>query len=78
MQHSGGLGGYGNAVIIDHGGQIATLYAHNSSLLVKVGQRVSRGQVIAKAGSTGYSTGPHCHFEVRKNGSYINPEPWIR
>lgn len=78
VQHSGGLGGYGNTVIIDHGGQIATLYAHNSSLLVKAGQRVGKGQIIAKAGSTGYSTGPHLHFEVRKNGSYINPEPWIR
>lgn len=78
VQHSGGLGGYGNAVIIDHGGGIATLYAHNSQLLVSVGQSVKRGQVIAKAGSTGYSTGPHLHFEVRKNGTYINPAPWIQ
>lgn len=78
VQSAGGMGGYGNAVIIDHGGGIATLYAHNSQLLVKAGQKVSRGQVIAKAGSTGYSTGPHLHFEVRKNGTYINPLPWIR
>lgn len=78
VQHSGGLGGYGNAVIIDHGDGIATLYAHNSSLLVSEGATVTRGQVIAKAGSTGYSTGPHLHFEVRKNGSYIDPTPWIR
>lgn len=78
VQHSGGLGGYGNAVIIDHGDGIATLYAHNSQLLVSVGQSVKRGQVIAKAGSTGYSTGPHLHFEVRKNGTYINPAPWIQ
>lgn len=78
VQHSGGLGGYGNAVIIDHGNGIATLYAHNSQLLVSEGQSVKRGQVVAKAGSTGYSTGPHLHFEVRKNGSYVNPAPWIQ
>ena len=78
VQHSGGLGGYGNAVIVDHGDGISTLYAHNSSLSVSVGQSVKRGQVIAKAGSTGYSTGPHLHFEVRKNGSYINPTPWVQ
>ena len=78
VQHSGGLGGYGNVIIIDHGDGIATLYAHNSSLLVSEGASVSRGQVISKAGSTGYSTGPHLHFEVRKNGSYTDPMPWLR
>ena len=78
VQTAGGMGGYGNAVVIDHGGGIATLYAHNSQLLVSAGQKVTRGQVIAKAGSTGYSTGPHLHFEVRKNGTYINPLPWVR
>ena len=78
VQHSGSLGGYGNAVIIDHDGVIATLYAHNSTLLVSAGQKVTKGQVIAKAGSTGYSTGPHSHFEVRKNGAYVNPVPWVR
>ncbi len=78
VQFAGRLGGYGNAVIIDHGGGITTLYAHNSRLLVKEGQWVKRGQVIAKAGSTGYSTGPHLHFEVRKNGKYVDPYPWIK
>lgn len=78
VQHSGGLGGYGNTIIIDHGDGIATLYAHNSSLSVGVGQSVKRGQVVARAGSTGYSTGPHLHFEVRQNGNFIDPAPWVR
>lgn len=78
VQHSGGLGGYGNTIIIDHGDGIATLYAHNSSLSVGVGQSVKRGQVVSKAGSTGYSNGPHLHFEVRQNGNFIDPAPWVR
>ncbi len=69
---------YGNYIIIDHGGKIATLYAHNSKLLVKVGQEVKRGQVIAKSGSTGMSTGPHLHFEVRINGVPVNAEPYLK
>lgn len=76
--HTGSLGGYGQTVMIDHGGGIVTLYAHNSSITVSKGQDVSKGSVIAKAGSTGYSTGPHLHFEVRKNGSYVDPLPWVR
>lgn len=70
---SGWMGGYGKAVIIDHGRGISTLYGHNSSLLVSEGQQVGKGQVIANAGSTGYSTGPHVHFEVRSDGEPINP-----
>ena len=69
--------GYGNTVIIDHGGNLATLYGHNSSVEVRVGEHVSRGQVIAKAGSTGYSTGPHVHFEVRVHGEPTDPLPYM-
>lgn len=72
-----GMRGYGNVVIIDHGGGLSTLYAHNSSLAVRTGQSVSKGQVIARAGSTGYATGPHCHFEVRRNGAPTNPMGYL-
>ncbi len=68
---------YGNMVIIDHGGGISTLYAHGSAILVEVGQSVKRGDSILKVGSTGYSTGPHAHFEVRINGVATDPLPYI-
>lgn len=64
---------YGKMVVIDHGGGISTLYAHGSEIMVSVGQSVRRGDVVLKVGSTGYSTGPHAHFEVRVNGQYVDP-----
>ena len=70
-------GAYGNMVIIDHGGGISTLYAHGSEILVQVGQTVSRNEPVLKVGSTGYSTGPHAHFEVRINGQVTNPIEYI-
>ncbi|WP_300382030.1 M23 family metallopeptidase, partial [Clostridium sp.] len=71
--YSGWIDGYGNTVIIDHGSGFQTLYGHNSSLLVSVGQKVSRGETISLVGSTGMSTGPHIHWEIRINGQHVNP-----
>ncbi len=68
---------YGNMVIIDHGGGITTLYAHGSEILVNVGDMVYQGTPVLKVGSTGYSTGPHAHFEVRINGDYVQPLDYI-
>ncbi len=75
---SGWCGGYGNTVIIDHGKGVSTLYAHASRLYVSKGETVSKGQVVAAVGSTGYSTGPHLHFEFRQNGVPVNPWGFLR
>lgn len=69
--------GYGNMVIIDHGGGVTTLYAHGSEIIAQTGQTVKRGDIIMKAGSTGWSTGPHLHFEIRINGKSIDALPYI-
>lgn len=70
---AGWLDGYGNAVIIDHGSGVVSVYGHNSELLVESGQPVSQGAIIALCGSTGNSTGPHCHWEVRINNHPVDP-----
>ncbi len=70
----GRKGGYGHTVIVDHGGELSTLYAHNSQIFVKEGDYVTKGQEISPLGSTGHSTGPHLHYEVRVEGVPVNPE----
>jgi murein DD-endopeptidase MepM/ murein hydrolase activator NlpD len=71
--HAGWLGGYGNLVVVDHGNGLATAYAHASTILVAVGQQVSQGETVSLVGSTGNSSGPHLHFEVRVNGVAVDP-----
>lgn len=75
--YAGWLGGYGNFVVVDHGNGLSTAYAHASSLLVSVGQKVSQGQTVSLVGSTGNSSGPHLHFEVRVNGSAVDPLAYL-
>lgn len=75
---SGTKGGYGKCVIIDHGANLRTLYAHNSKLYVKKGDKVFKGQTIAASGNTGVSTGPHLHFEIQKNGTPVNPRNYLK
>ncbi|WP_371375683.1 peptidoglycan DD-metalloendopeptidase family protein [Sporomusa aerivorans] len=70
-------GGYGKMVEIDHGNGIVTIYGHNSEILVASGQKVKKGEVIAYMGSTGLSTGSHCHYEVRVNGTAVNPSGFL-
>ena len=73
VTNAGLTGGYGNMVEIDHGNGVATRYAHLSTVLVKAGDRVKAGEVIAKSGNTGRSTGPHLHYEIRLNGNAVDP-----
>lgn len=77
VEFVGWSGGYGNLVKINHNNGYVTYYAHNSKLLVNVGDTVAKGDTIALLGSTGNSTGPHCHFEVRKNGEIMNPMDYV-
>lgn len=77
VTHSGTMGGYGNLIIIDHGNGITSYYGHCNKLYKKVGAKVLAGDVIAEVGSTGNSTGPHLHFEIRQNGKYVNPQKYL-
>jgi murein DD-endopeptidase MepM/ murein hydrolase activator NlpD len=71
-------GGSGNLVVLEHGFGYSTFYAHNSRIAVSVGQHVKRGEIIAYSGTTGYSTGPHSHYEIWKQGKHVNPMPYIQ
>jgi murein DD-endopeptidase MepM/ murein hydrolase activator NlpD len=75
---AGWYGGYGNAIILDHGGSTSTLYGHCSQIFVSTGQDVQRGQAIGAVGMTGRATGPHLHFEVRVNGVPVDPTTRLR
>jgi murein DD-endopeptidase MepM/ murein hydrolase activator NlpD len=77
VSYSGNRAGYGLTVEIDHGNGYVTRYAHNSRLVRRVGDLVRSGQEVAKAGSTGRSTGPHVHFEVWENGVAVNPAKFL-
>ena len=77
VKSAGWMGGYGNATVIQHAGSLATLYGHQSAILVSVGQHVSRGQIIGRVGCSGACTGPHLHYEVRVDGTPVNPVPYL-
>lgn len=78
VTYSGAMGSYGNIVIIDHGSGVETRYAHTSRNVVAVGQRVRRGELISYSGNTGNSTGPHLHFEIRRQGQSVDPELYLK
>jgi murein DD-endopeptidase MepM/ murein hydrolase activator NlpD len=75
---SGWWDGYGKAVVVDHGGGLSTVYGHMSRIYVQSGQKIDKGQIIGLVGSTGFSTGPHLHFEVRRNGKPVDPTGFLR
>ncbi len=77
VSYAGWKGGYGKTVIVDHGYGLQTLYGHNSKILVSVGQRVVKGQIISNIGATGFATGPHCHYEIRKNNYAVSPMRYL-
>ena len=77
VSHSGWISGSGNVVALEHGCGYSTIYAHNRKNIVKVGQQVSKGDILGYSGSTGRSTGPHLHYEVWKDGKNINPQPFL-
>lgn len=74
---AGWVGGYGNCVMIDHGDGVMTVYGHLSEVTVSVGEYVDQGERVALSGNTGRSTGPHLHFEIRVNGTPVDPEPYL-
>ena len=76
--YTGALGAYGNVVVIDHGDGISSMYAHQSKILARENQNVKKGDLIGRVGSTGWSTGAHLHFEVRKNGNPVNPWNYLK
>ena len=78
VSYAGWLGGYGNCVMINHGDGIVTLYGHGNKVLTSVGTEVKQGDTIMEVGSTGNSTGPHLHFEVRENGTCVNPLKYVK
>ena len=78
ITYAGWLGGYGNCVMINHGDGVVTLYGHGNKILTTVGKEVKQGETIMEVGSTGNSTGPHLHFEVRINGNYTNPLNYVK
>ena len=78
VTYAGVMSGYGNVIVVDHGGGLATTYNHLSAFAVGTGQAVGRGQQVGNVGCSGYCTGPHLHFEVRINGTPVDPMPYLQ